>query len=329
MVRPLVPVALIGIGVVSGACGVALGLKGGYDIERANDRIRKAGVRYDRERRELEEHEVVTNESLKVLGIRQEQALQMVVVRMADFLRRHEKQVTESEKLLVDGLETTSGQVTLEGGLGQDAVSWMRGIAASAVTGVGINTGITEVVSTFANASTGTAISTLNGAAKTNAIEAFVGGGSKASGGGGMAVGKVAFNFVTIGPAILVSGFVVAGQGDIAKTKASENEAKIGAAIEEMQETKAKFDAIIARVEELEKLIEQLVVRATSALDLVESERFDPARHAARFRQALTLTMAVRDVATTPVVDDSGGMNEEAASYKVRYRALIKEVVNV
>ena len=329
MVLPLVPLALIGIGVICGASGAAFGLKGGYDIKSANDRIRKSGAHYDQERRKLEAHELLTNDSLKVLGNRQEQAIHMIVERMADFLRRHEKRVTESEKLLVDGLESTPGQVTLEGSLGQEAISWMRGMVGSAATGVGINSGITTAVTAFAAASTGTSISALSGVAATNATLAFLGGGSIASGGAGMAAGAAALNFVTIGPAILVSGLVVAGQGEKAKTKASENEAKVSVASAEMQLTKAKFDAVGARAAELEGLLCRLVVRATSALELLESELFDPARHAARFQQAVTLTIAVRNVASATVVDESGDLNEETAMFNVKYRTLVKEVEDV
>lgn len=329
MVLPLLPAVLIGVGVVTGAGGGVLGLKGGYDIKKANSRIRVAGARYDDERRRLEAHELVTNETLKTLGTRQEQANHMVVARMADFLRRHTKEVSESEKLLVDGLESALGQVAVGEGLGQDAISWMRGIVGTAVTGVGVNAGITTAVTTFATASTGTAISALSGAAATKATLAFLGGGSLAAGGGGMAVGAAALNFVTIGPAILVSGFVVAGQGEKAKTKARENEAAVNVAIAEVQETKTKFDGIIARAEELEGLLDQLVMRGTSALDLLESEPFDPGSHAVRFHQALTLAVAVRDVASTQVVDESGDLNEETAMFKVRYRPLLKETDDV
>ena len=325
----LIPVVLIGAGVVTGAGGAVLGLKGGYEIKKANGRIRAGGALYDAERAALEAHGVLTNDSLKALGTRQEEAYRAVVERMADFLRRHEKLVSESEKLLVDGLDSMGGQVALGKGLGQDAVAWMRGVAGSAVTGVGINVGLTAAVATYAAASTGTAISTLSGAAATNATLAFLGGGSIATGGGGMVVGAAALNFVTIGPAILVSGFVVAGQGEKAKTKARENEAAVNIAVAEMLETKAKFDAIIARAEELETLLDQLVLRATSALDLLESEPFDPEQHAAPFQRALTLTMAVRDVASTYVVDGSGDLNEETATFRLRYRSLLKEIEDV
>lgn len=325
MVVPLLPAVLIGTGVVTGASGLLLGLKGGHGIKKANDRIRKAGERYEVERRILEEHQLLTNEALKALGAHQAEANVLVVERMVHFLQRHEKQVSESEKLLVDGLESGPGSVVIGGDLGQDAISWMRGIVGSAITGVGVNAGITTAVTSFAVASTGTAISTLSGAAATNATLAFLGGGSLASGGGGMVVGAAALNFVTIGPALLVSGLVVAGQGEKAKTKAIENEAAVNVAIAEAQATRTAFDGIVTRADEIEMLLDQLVSRATSALDLLESEPFDPEHHAARFQQALTLTFAVRDVASAQVVDDSGGLNPESSKFKIRYRTLIKE----
>ncbi|MGY3334976.1 hypothetical protein ACVW0K_001075 [Streptomyces filamentosus] len=325
MVLPLVPLVLIGVGAVSGASGAALGIKGGYEIRRANTRIQKAGARYDEERGELEAHEALTNERLKALGGCQEHAVRVVVERMADFLRRHEKQVAESEKLLVDGLDSATGRVELDRSLGQDAIAWMRGIVGAAVTGVGINAGVTTAVTSFAVASTGTAISALSGAAMTNATLAALGGGSVAAGGGGMAVGAAALNFVTVGPAILVSGLVVAGQGEKAKTRARENEAEVNVAIAEMRATKAKFDGIIARAGELETLLDRLVARAVRALDLLESEPFDPAVHAAPFRRALALAVAVRDVASTQIVDASGEPNQETAGFTMRYRTLLKE----
>jgi hypothetical protein len=144
-----------------------------------------------------------------------------------------------------------------------------------------------------------------------------------------MAAGAMALNFVTIGPAILVSGFVVAGHGEKAKTRACEKEAAANVAVAELQETRAKFDGIIARAVELADLLDQLVARGTVALDLLESEPFDPAQHSARFQQALTLTVALRDVATTQVVDEYGSLNEGTATFKVRYRPLLEETYDV
>lgn len=328
MVLPLIPLVLISAGAVTGAGGAIMGVKGGLDIKKANDRIRVAGDRYTAEHAGLVEHEAATNDALKRLGACQGEAIHSVVLRMADFLRRHEKQVKDSERLLVDGLEAAPGKVVVNGTLGQDAISWMRGVVGSAVTGVGINTGMTVAVTSFASASTGTAISSLSGAAATNATMAFLGGGSLASGGGGMVAGAAALNFVTIGPALLVSGLVVAGQGEKARTKALENEAAVNIAIAEMGTAMVAFDAIQDRARELLDLITATRVRAVDALELLESEPFDPERHATRFQQALTLTTAVRDLASAQVVNDEGDLDEGSARFSLTYRPLVEEEDN-
>ncbi|MBI4943753.1 MAG: hypothetical protein HY830_23680 [Actinobacteria bacterium] len=328
MVLPLVPLVLIGIGAASGAGGAVLVVKGSWDLKKANDRIRRAGRLYDKQRQGLQAQEALTNETLKALGTRQEEAVQVVVARMAAFLRRHQKQVSDSEKMLVDGVETTAGRVALDTALGQDAVSWMRGVIGSVATGAGINTGIMATVTTFASASTGTAISSLSGAAATNATMAALGGGSLASGGAGMAAGAAALNFVTLGPALLVSGFLVAGQGEKALTKARTNDATINVAVAEVGVTAAKFTAIVARATELESLLDQLVERGVAALDELESEPFDPGHHSIRFQQALSLAVAVRDVACAHLIDEAGELIEGTMTITVRYRKLIREADN-
>lgn len=55
----------------------------------------------------------------------------------------------------------------------------------------------TSAVMAFGAASTGTAISSLSGAAATNATLAWLGGGSLAAGGGGMAAGTAVLGTIT------------------------------------------------------------------------------------------------------------------------------------
>lgn len=325
VVLPLIPVVLIGTGLVTGSGGAVLGVKGGLNLKKSKTRLDEAQSRYDDARSRLESHETRTNELLVVLGGRQEDAIHLAVERMAAFLRRHEKQVAESDKLLADGLDVEVNEVVLGRELGQDAISWARGVVGSTVAGVGVNVGLTSAATAFASASTGTAISSLSGAAATSATGAFFGGGSLAAGGGGMALGATALNFVTIGPAVLVAGFVVAGQGEKAKTKAREYEAAVNEEVASMTLTHAAFDAIASRVTELEDLLAELLRRSVDALDVLESEPFDPSHHASRFHSALALAVAVRDVACAQVVDESGALTETSAAVSVRYRALIKE----
>ena len=78
--------------------------------------------------------------------------------------------------------ELESIEMNASNALGTLAAS--GGLAAAALTGV--PHAVTWGVTTFATASTGTAISSLSGAAATNATLAWLGGGSIAAGGGGM-----------------------------------------------------------------------------------------------------------------------------------------------
>lgn len=325
MPLPLIAVALIAAGSASGGGGLALGGKGAHDMKKARDAMKAAERRYETKRAKTERSVQETNAMLAELGEAQRQALTDVVLRMGEFLRRHEKQVRESERLLVDGIEVTVGHVSETSGLDADAVAWVRGLVGSTVAGTGVSAGLTGAVGAYGVASTGAAISGLSGAAAESATLAFLGGGSLASGGGGMALGATALNFVTIGPALLVGGFVVKGQGTKARTKAREYEARVEVEVAHLSETRTKMAAIDARVRELSDLLRSLVGRATEALDTLESEPFVPNAHVDRFQRALTLVVAVRDVAATPVIDGAGDLNDKIDGLTIKYRPMTED----
>lgn len=323
-----IPVVLIAVGAATGGSGVALGGKGAYDITKANQRLKEASRRYEVRRTEAEENLERVNQGLADLGEEQRQALVDVVQRMGDFLRRNERQVRESERLLVDGIDAAMSQIPGLRGLDVEAAAWISGALGSAAAGAGAGAGVTVAASSFGIASTGTAISGLSGAAAQSATLATLGGGSLASGGGGMALGATALNFVTIGPALLIGGFVVKGQGTKALTQAREFEAKIAVAIAELDETDTRLAAVTARAAELSELLAGLSERAIAALDLLESEPFDPTVHAERFQQAMTLVMAVRDVAATPIIDADGTVSDQSANITVKYRPMTEETTD-
>jgi hypothetical protein len=325
MVLPLIPLALIAAGSATGAGGVALGGKGALDMKKARDKMQRAERRYTRAREKTERAVENTNQLLTQFGGQQEQSLQDVVLRMGEFLRRNAKKVRESERLLVDGIDVTVGSVDASATLDQDALAWVHGVIGSTATGVGVSTGVTAAAGSFGVASTGTAITGLTGAAAESATMAFLGGGSLASGGGGMALGATALNFVTIGPAVLVGGLVLKGQGTKARTKAREYEAKVKVAIAQLSVDRTRLAAVDSRVVELSDLLSRLTVRAVASLDVLESEPFEPAKHAERFQESLNLVMAVRDVAATPVVDGAGDLNDKTSGFNLKYRPMTEE----
>lgn len=86
--------------------------------------------------------------------------------------------------------------------IGEAAMNASKGVAS----GVSTALGGWALVSTLGTASTGTAISTLSGAAATNATLAWLGGGSIAAGGGGMAAGTAALGGIVAIPALAITG---------------------------------------------------------------------------------------------------------------------------
>lgn len=85
---------------------------------------------------------------------------------------------------------------------GSKLLGLFKGIGSSA------GTGFTSwaLVGNLATSSTGTAIVTLNGVAKTNAILAWFGGGSLAVGGGGMVAGAFTLGGIIIIPTLIING---------------------------------------------------------------------------------------------------------------------------
>lgn len=296
-----------------------------WDIKKARDDV-GAAVRQYEKRRQVTERKVETaNRKLEALGGQQQRALTDVVLRMTEFLRRHERQVRENERLLVDGLEANVARLTGIGGVDFDATSWLGGLAGSAAAGYGAGAGVTAAAGTFGVASTGAAISGLSGAAAESATLAFLGGGSLAAGGGGVALGAVALNFVTIGPGLLVGGLVAQIQGAKAATKARETQAKVRIEIAKLDELATLLKAVRERISEVSSVLSALTKRGVAALDLLESELFDPQQHAEHFQQAMVLAVAVRDAAAIPVVDEAGAMTTESADLKLKYREMIDD----
>ena len=140
-----------------------------------------------------------------------------------------------------------------------------------------------------------------------------------------MALGATALNVVTIGPALLVGGIVIKGQGKKAMTQARKLETKVKVGIAELDQSDALLHSIDQRCEELSTLLGALAERAVAELDVLESEPFQPKIHADRFQMAMALVMSVRDVAACPVLDSTGNVNDKTTGFSVKYTAMTKE----
>jgi hypothetical protein len=182
--------------------------------------------------------------------------------------------------------------------------------------------GTVALVGLFGTASTGAAIGGLSGAAAWNATLAWLGGGSLAAGGGGMALGTLVLGGIAVGPALMIGGFVLGGQGEKALTEAHRYEAKANTEIAKLDAFEDFLGQVQRRITELKDLVKTLNDRATDGLAELESKPFVRERDAAKFQQVALLIKALAEIMKTPVLDTEGNLNHATATLKAKYRTI-------
>ena len=169
----------------------------------------------------------------------------------------------------------------------------------------------------FASASTGTAISSLAGAAATNATLAWFGGGSLAAGGFGMAGGMVVLGGIVAGPVLAVGGMMMAAKARENLANAQKYQAEARKVVEEMNNAIAILEAINDVALKFDEIIQKLSQTIVPVLDGLEStiiasgidySLYDPSQKrqvhlAVQFAQALKLVLE------TPLLTKEGGID--------------------
>ena len=179
---------------------------------------------------------------------------------------------------------------------------------------------VTGLVTSFAAASTGTAISSLSGAAATNAVLAWLGGGAVAAGGGGMAAGATVMAALT---ATATAGLAVIAVGTLASafyarkyTEATEYLAEVKEWVAQTEASWTVMAGIKHRVLELQSLTTDLESRTIEQLHKLDPyiDNFDnnDMNQVGLFQQAAIMVKSMSELAQVSVLDDDGNLNEQA-----------------
>lgn len=246
-----IPFIIGAIAVAAGAAGVGTGIYGGVKMKEANDTAKSAERRHRENVARFEKTEKQTNESMDVLGKFELE----ILYSFKKFSEVFEKIKNKPDfgKINIGGVDlpeydpeelekVSVGAGVLLGGLGGAALGTAGAFAASGAT--------TAAIMALGTASTGTAISTLSGAAATNAVLAWIGGGSLAAGGGGMALGSALLGGATLGVGLLVGGVIFAFSGNKLSDKADE-------AWSQMKKAEKQINEICGHLNELDSLLKK------------------------------------------------------------------------
>ncbi len=198
----------------------------------AKSLIENAQSKYDRSRKKMERQRQQTSDHLESLG---KMKLQMLSDDIGEFTKlfQHFKDVRIEGKII--GREALAAPVNIKINVAEmqrasiNAAEVFKGGAASLSAGALAGVASYGAVSMLGSASTGAAISSLQGIAAHNATLAWFGGGSIASGGAGIAGGTLVLGGIMVVPILLVADSIMSAKADerLAEAEKIYQEAKL------------------------------------------------------------------------------------------------------
>lgn len=194
------------------------------------------------------------------------------------------------------------------------------GIATGAAMGAATAFGAYGATMTFAAASTGTAISALSGAAATNATLAWLGGGSLAIGGGGMAAGTAVLGGLVAAPALLVFGLVASSKASAKKDEAYANLAEARKYREEMNTVKTLCYGMEKRADIFSKLLTNLDDIFKPLIEKMYDILIDngadyskyPIEAKKHIAEIVAVAVAIKSILDTPILTEDGKLTSES-----------------
>ena len=263
------------------------------------------------------------NESLETFGKIRLDALHNTVGLFLSYLDRLNQKVKSKEYDFLKEIDISVDEIHEMKEIDMKASDAVKvaavggGFAAIALAGT--PTLVTSAVTAFATASTGTAISTLHGVAATNAVLAWLGGGSIAAGGGGMAAGAATLATITAAAtasvAIIAVGTLASAFYARKNTEATRYLAEIQEWAEQIKASWLVLGGIKARVLELQGLTQQLECKALDSLRklgiIVDTFDANNIEHTKIFQQAAIMVKSMSELAQVAILDNNGNLNDQ------------------
>lgn len=264
------PLPLIVVGAaVAGVASVAAGMSAKDDFDEAEDTNRAAKRILGRAKKQLKRERKRTRDALRNLG---RQKIQLHENGLKPFVDTFKKMKNVDYAGLSGLEETVNFEVELTR-MEQTVVGMEEVFARGAeALGFGALAGLATygTVGFLGTASTGTAIAGLSGAAAKSATLAWLGGGSLAVGGLGMAGGTAVLGGIVAAPVLLVGGLWMAGKAEEALEEAESNLEKAKTAAEAMKTAAVATKAITSKAGEVQDALHKLQTYLEGALTLLD-----------------------------------------------------------
>lgn len=294
---------------------------------------------YDAAEEYTEQKRQELNYAITSFGEYRLRTLHQTVGRFLEYLKELKQKNAVKEYEILFGAEIDTKTIDEMERIDMAASEALRTTAVSgafgAVAVLGTPAIVTGTVAAFATASTGTAITTLGGAAANSAVLAWLGGGSLAAGGGGMAAGTVTLAALTAGATavvtILAAGTLVSLHYGKKLSEAKEYEKDVGLAVANLEKAWIVMDGISDRTAELREVTEELRWRTASELDklesLVSNFDFSDKESVSVFNKCALLVKTSVEIAQAPLLDNDGNLSTESLDISSKVRKVLNTEV--
>lgn len=311
-----VPIILGVIAAGSAVYGIYKGASGAIDHSTADDVNKDAESIVYAARKRVDTQRQATNDALVDYGARKLRAFNGVIDDFVQTFGRL-KNVELAKSLELDKLNLGDFSTQTLGGLRQDYQALKDaglGVGTGLGSGAALAFGAYNGTMMLATASTGTAISSLSGVAATNATLAWLGGGSLAAGGGGMALGTAVLGGIVAGPALAIFGHIMGNKGEEALNNARSNReqaqtiaAEAGKAVTQLdaigqvtQMANSTFSSVTTRLRRAVRELEQAITNEGEDFGAFSSGGRDAVFRTVKFAQL------IKALIDTPILDEAG-----------------------
>lgn len=312
---------VLGAAVATGVAGVAKGVQGAVNTSKANDVQSEAESILDNAKYRLENKKNDTSNKISDYG---KLKLEIYSNDINDFINSYSKlkNIRIKDSIGIDELSKlsiTSENLKSMRETSLKATEILTGTFAGAGAGVLLGWGTYGSVMALGTAGTGTAIGTLSGAAATNATLAWLGGGTLAAGGGGMALGGAVLGGLVAGPALLLAGGLFNSKAKEKLNNAYSNLAEAKRIREEINTAIVELESILARTSQLINLtnnIREIFIKRLSSMINLTNIKTDWRTFTAEEKYLVAtnvkLAQALKMLIDTPLLSNDGELTEES-----------------
>lgn len=319
------PFLILGGAILTGGYGLKKGLDAIETSDKAEEVQKNAEKIYEDAKNKMQRKKNSVANSIKSLGEIKLKSASNEIKEFADeFSKIKNLKLSDSKGLDELGrLTFTANDLKELKEISIGATNMLKDTVGSGAAGILLGAGAYGGVAMLGTAGTGAAISGLSGIAATNATLAWLGGGTLAAGGGGVALGTAVLGGLIAGPALLLAGSLFNSKAKEKLENARINQAKaekfasdVNVAVSEMNIIQKYAKDIYDIIAKLQVLSKAANLRMKNAIKKsgTDWKKFDVETREAVF-VAVKTVQGLKTAIDVPLLSEDGQLTAKARQF--------------